>query len=589
MTSPHESMRLSITNEHFYIQALDSQSDILVIDRVTQDNSLQAEPGLIPAAAITKNIYGIFGIIRLVAGPYLVVITNRARVGEINGQAVWKVTATEVLSYKRTILHLNDTQAQDNKHYLSLVDIVLSMDSFYYSHTYDITHSVQRLQNTSPEFSHMPLHERADPRFVWNNHMLRELTQQPELARFCLPMMLGFVEMRKSSINSRPFNYIVISRRSCFRAGTRYYIRGLDSEGHAANFVETEQIVEIEGYHSSFVQTRGSVPMYWNQRPNLKYKPDPVISQSHDHLQGFQVHFATQIYNYGKQVLVNLLDQKGFELRLVSGYASAVETSNNDKIQLEAFDFHHECKKMQWHRLSLLTDQTDDAQTQLGYFLSNNGTVIDQQGGVFRTNCIDCLDRTNVVQSLFARKHLQALFTRLSVMQQGERIENQTSFEEMFRNVWADNADACAKQYAGTGALKTDFTRTGKRQFWGPLKDGVNCAIRYIINNFYDGTRQDAIDLFLGNYVVDESEGLSKASPFQTDTDLKFFALPTTFIVALSMTMISILLPDEHLSEQLFYILFWGGASALSLAAIYFYGNDFVNKPRLTQANPKTD
>lgn len=24
---------------------------------------------------------------------------------------------------------------------------------------------------------------------------------------------------------------------------------------------------------------------------------------------------------------------------------------------------------------------------------------------------------------------------------------------------WADNADACAKQYAGTGALKTDFTR----------------------------------------------------------------------------------------------------------------------------------
>ena len=25
--------------------------------------------------------------------------------------------------------------------------------------------------------------------------------------------------------------------------------------------------------------------------------------------------------------------------------------------------------------------------------------------------------------------------------------------------VWADNADYCAKQYTGTGALKTDFTR----------------------------------------------------------------------------------------------------------------------------------
>jgi len=26
-------------------------------------------------------------------------------------------------------------------------------------------------------------------------------------------------------------------------------------------------------------------------------------------------------------------------------------------------------------------------------------------------------------------------------------------------SAWADNADICSKQYAGTGALKTDFTR----------------------------------------------------------------------------------------------------------------------------------
>ena len=26
-------------------------------------------------------------------------------------------------------------------------------------------------------------------------------------------------------------------------------------------------------------------------------------------------------------------------------------------------------------------------------------------------------------------------------------------------SVWADNADTISKQYAGTGALKTDFTR----------------------------------------------------------------------------------------------------------------------------------
>lgn len=60
--------------------------------------------------------------------------------------------------------------------------------------------------------------------------------------------------MRKCRVKTTAFTYILISRRSCFRAGTRYYVRGLDSEGHAANFVETEQIVEYDGVKSSFVQ-----------------------------------------------------------------------------------------------------------------------------------------------------------------------------------------------------------------------------------------------------------------------------------------------------------------------------------------------
>ena len=64
--------------------------------------------------------------------------------------------------------------------------------------------------------------------------------------------------------------------------------------------------------------------------------------------------------------------------------------------------------------------------------------------------------------------------------------------------VWADNADFISLQYAGTGALKTDFTRTGKRSMWGLMADGWNSMIRYYKNNFSDGFRQDAIDLFLG-------------------------------------------------------------------------------------------
>jgi hypothetical protein len=84
----------------------------------------------------------------------------------------------------------------------------------------------------------------------------------------------------------------LISRRNKKRAGTRYHTRGSDKEGNlgvqfslifkgnVAAYVETEQIMQ---YYSdvpnqpptttSFVQTRGSIPLYWKQDINLAYEP----------------------------------------------------------------------------------------------------------------------------------------------------------------------------------------------------------------------------------------------------------------------------------------------------------------------------
>ena len=49
---------------------------------------------------------------------------------------------------------------------------------------------------------------------------------------------------------------MLISRRSRFRPGTRYNVRGADELGHVANFVETEQIVETEDAVTALVQSR---------------------------------------------------------------------------------------------------------------------------------------------------------------------------------------------------------------------------------------------------------------------------------------------------------------------------------------------
>jgi hypothetical protein len=47
--------------------------------------------------------------------------------------------------------------------------------------------------------------------------------------------------------------------------------------------------------------------------------------------------------------------------------------------------------------------------------------------------------------------------------------------------------------YSGSGALKTDFTRTGTRTGKGALQDGYHSIVRYIRNNYFDGPRQVSI------------------------------------------------------------------------------------------------
>lgn len=87
-----------------------------------------------------------------------------------------------------------------------------------------------------------------------------------------------------ADVNGHPIQLTLISRRSRFRAGTRYFKRGIDHEGHVANYNETEQIVIVDApdgedaaARMSFVQIRGSIPIFWAEVNNLRYVPDLQI------------------------------------------------------------------------------------------------------------------------------------------------------------------------------------------------------------------------------------------------------------------------------------------------------------------------
>lgn len=48
----------------------------------------------------------------LFAGNYLIVITKKTKIGEFFNHVIWKATDFDILSYKKTMLHLTDIQVR---------------------------------------------------------------------------------------------------------------------------------------------------------------------------------------------------------------------------------------------------------------------------------------------------------------------------------------------------------------------------------------------------------------------------------------------------------------------------------------------
>jgi hypothetical protein len=129
---------------------------------------------------------------------------------------------------------------------------------------------------------------------------------------------------------------------------------------------------------------------------------------------------------------------------------------------------------------------------EFGFFLfdKTNKVPIFKQKGVFRTNCLDCLDRTNVVQTSFARRILDLFQAKFGIRLGAFEFE---AWNVAFNGLWADNGDWLSRIYAGTGALKSSYTRRGKQTVFGYLDDAAKSVNRFYVSNFQDKTRQEAI------------------------------------------------------------------------------------------------
>ncbi|XP_053292376.1 phosphatidylinositide phosphatase SAC2 isoform X2 [Pleuronectes platessa] len=450
-----------------------------------------------------------------------------------------------------------------------LYKVFMDSDSFYYSVTYDLTNTVQRQGDS--EKTGLPLWKQVDDRFFWNKHMIQDLIdlQVPEIDFWVIPIIQGFVQVEELVVNynetsdeerSSPetppqevtcvddihprFTVALISRRSRHRAGMRYKRRGVDTDGHVANYVETEQLIHVHSHTLSFVQSRGSVPLFWSQA-GYRYNPRPRLEKGEkETMSYFADHFEEQLKLYQKQVIINLVDQTGREKVIGDGYLKQVLLYNNPNLTYVSFDFHEHCRGMRFENVQILTDAISDLITDMKWAWVDQAGVICKQEGIFRVNCMDCLDRTNVVQAAIARAVMEQQLKKLGVMPPEQPLP--VKCYRIYQIMWANNGDTISRQYAGTAALKGDFTRTGERKLAGVMKDGVNSANRYYLNRFRDAYRQAVIDLMMGLPVTEDLYSIFSKEKEHEEKEQESQRGAQEQVSLLLQTYMQLLLPDDE-------------------------------------------
>uniref|UniRef100_A0AAQ5YIR5 SAC domain-containing protein n=1 Tax=Amphiprion ocellaris TaxID=80972 RepID=A0AAQ5YIR5_AMPOC len=516
----------------------------------------------------------------------LILIRQKALVGHLPGEhKVYKIT-------KIAVIPLSDEEPQElelelckkhhfgidkpekliksNKNIVRLLDelykIFMDSDSFYYSMTYDLTNSVQR-QGDSDK-SGLPLWKQVDDRFFWNKHMIQDIIDL-QVDFWVIPIIQGFVQVEELVVNynetsdeerSSPetppkevtcvddihprFTVALISRRSRHRAGMRYKRRGVDTDGHVANYVETEQLIHVHSHTLSFVQTRGSVPVFWSQA-GYRYNPRPRLEKGEkETMSYFAAHFEEQLKLYKKQMIINLVDQSGREKIIGDAYLKQVLLYNNPNLTYISFDFHEHCRGMKFENVQILTDAISDIITDMKWAWVDQAGVICKQEGIFRVNCMDCLDRTNVVQAAVARVVMEQQLKKLGVMPPEQPLP--LKCYRIYQVMWANNGDTISRQYAGTAALKGDFTRTGERKLAGVMKDGVNSANRYYLNRFRDAYRQAVIDLMMGLPVTEDLYSIFSKEKEHEEKEKESQRGAQEQVSLLLQTYMQLLLPDDE-------------------------------------------
>lgn len=150
-----------------------------------------------------------------------------------------------------------------------------------------------------------------------------------------------------------------------------------------------------------------------------------------------------------------------------------LEQRNDRKIGSYNFDFHRELAGDNFENIVSLMNVIEPeimGEEYRMFIQSRESNKTYYQGGVFRTNCLDCLDRTNFAQANISKLVLKHIFKLLD-KKQLEKDPNVKIFDletqrkhlyASLKRMWDENGDKLSNQYAGTNSNISGVLEEGK-------------------------------------------------------------------------------------------------------------------------------
>ncbi|KAB5540477.1 SacI homology domain-containing protein [Coniochaeta sp. 2T2.1] len=480
--------------------------------------------------------WGLLGFIKFTGPYYMLLITKKSTVAMIGGHYIYQIDGTELIPLTPRNFRADQRNTEESR-FLAILNNLDLTRSFYYSYSYDMTRTLQyniiRERNALIN-GEAPAHdEDFNPMFVWNHHLLQPAAKTLNTPYdWCRPIIHGYIDQAAIDIYGRTAHVTIIARRSRFFAGARFLKRGANDLGYVANDVETEQIVSealTTSFHApgpkfyasptytSYVQHRGSIPLYWTQ-DNTGVTPKPPIELNlvDPFYTAAALHFDNLFERYGAPIyilnLVKARERTPRESKLLDEYTRAIEYLNQflpegKKLIHRAWDMSRAAKSRDQDVIGTLEHIGEDVLQTTGFFHNGDGhtSPIRVQNGVARTNCIDCLDRTNAAQFVIGKRALGHQLHALGMLDKTQ-IEYDTDAVNLFTHMYHDHGDTIAVQYGGSQLVNTMETYRKINQWTSHSRDMIESFKRYYNNSFLDGQRQEAYNLFLGNYIFAQGQ-----------------------------------------------------------------------------------